>query len=100
MAEPRFRLRALLWAFAFLLLSQPFQAALIPQFYIDWCRGVRQKGFDSQSAFVKKEDEQHNTCNLYLVTNRHVVEEHDELAKGGPLWVRFNSTSAGLGQGV
>jgi len=126
MAGPRFRLRALVLAFAFLLLSYPFQATLIPQFYIDCVVALGRKdlipgpprpslvtpltpapppasygpwipeasGF-LYGKFVKKADEQHNTYSVYLVTNRHVIEEHDEFAKGGPLWVRFNSTSAG-----
>lgn len=121
MIEPRFRIRVFLLAVAFLFVSQPFHAALIPPFYLDCVVALGRKdliptppappgapvqpprygpwipeasGF-LYGKFLKKEDEQHNSYNVYLVTNRHVVEEHEQFAKGGPLWVRFNLTTAG-----
>src|SRR5579859_764171 len=119
MIEPR--LRPLVLALGFVLVTQPFQASLIPRFYLVCVVALGRKdlirtpplppgtplqpplygpwipeasGF-LYGKFLKKEDEQHSTYGVYLVTNRHVVEEHDQLAKGGPLWVRFNQTTAG-----
>ena len=40
--------------------------------------------------FVKKVDDQHNQYNTFLVTNRHVIEEHALMANNAPLSVKFN----------
>jgi S1-C subfamily serine protease len=118
---PQSRLKLVLLTIAFLLLSQPFHAALIPPFFLDCVVALGRKDRVSapppppgvQAApplygpwifeasgflygkFIKKHDEQNNEYHLYLVTNRHVIQEHEEATKGAPLWVRFNSSSPG-----
>jgi S1-C subfamily serine protease len=42
--------------------------------------------------FISKTDDTHNQYHIYLVTNRHVIEEHAAVTKG-PLVVRFNLKS-------
>jgi len=43
--------------------------------------------------FISKTDETHSDYHTYVVTNRHVIEEHAAATKG-PLMVRFNLKSA------
>jgi S1-C subfamily serine protease len=105
MRTRKFALRVLTLAFTFLLLTQPFHAALIPPDFLDCVVALGRKDAASQwvpeasgfmyGRFLSKLDEGHNNYATYLVTNRHVVEEHSVNTGGGPLWVRFNLNTPG-----
>jgi len=102
------------------VLCKPFGAVLVPASYLDCTVALGRKdlipsppvppgvtppppsygpwipeasGF-LYGRFLAKVDEQHNNYAVYLVTNRHVVEEHSANSGGGPLWVRFNLTGS------
>jgi S1-C subfamily serine protease len=96
--------------FAFLVFSQPFRATVIPPYYIDCVVALGRKDMSPgpnqgqwipeasgflYGKFLAKTDEQHADYRVYLVTNRHVVEEHVAATGGGSLWVRFNLSSPG-----
>jgi len=122
MTTPRFWLSRLGLAMALLLLtlSQPIQAALIPPFFLDCVVAVGRKellptppappgtqphppsygpwipeasGFLYGTPFGQIGGK--DAYRVYIVTNRHVIEDHDALTKGGSLWVRFNLSSPG-----
>jgi len=94
---------------ALLLLCPQFHASLVPPSFLDCVVAIGRKenspgplqgqwvaeasGF-LYGEFIAKVDEKQNSYQLFLVTSRHVIEDHAAIT-GGPLSVKFNLQTAG-----
>lgn len=102
--------RALALGLGFLLSCPLFHAALVPTYFMDCVVALGRKvvvnpvthqqqwtpeasGF-LYGEFVSKADEKNNNYQVFLVTNRHVIEEHASTTTD-PLSVRFNLSLPG-----
>ncbi len=92
-----------------LVLCPWFHAALLPPSFIDcvvaigkveMTPGQQQGKWVAEASgflygdFASKQSAGENNYHLYLVTNRHVIEEHVGNPANGPLMVRFNLKSS------
>jgi hypothetical protein len=94
-----------------LCLTPSFHAALLPPWFVDCVVAIGRKEINPVThqpgqwipeasgflygRFVAKKSDTENTYALYLVTNRHVIEEHAALPNSASLWVKFNLETAG-----
>jgi hypothetical protein len=96
---------------AVLCLTPSFHAALLPPWFVDCVVAIGRKDINPithqpgpwipeasgflYGRFLAKKSDTENTYALYLVTNRHVIEDHAALPNGASLWVKFNLETAG-----
>jgi hypothetical protein len=106
---PKLTSRVLAVGLAALFLCPMFHASLIPPTFLDCVVALGRKVMNPAThqvqwtpeasgflygEFVSKVDETHSTYQVFLVTNRHVIEDH-AAATSDPLSVRFNLNSPG-----